>query len=91
VNVSKISKSNLIKRIIGAIAFIAIGMQLNGMVPSAEIGWVSGILLLTIYLFVFEIVDVDVAAVCIMVLLGLMSFAGPLLFGLEHPFVSTSP
>jgi di/tricarboxylate transporter len=89
VNVSKISKSNLIKRIIGAIAFIAIGMQLNGMVPSAEIGWVSGILLLTIYLFVFEIVDVDVAAVCIMVLLGLMSFAGPLLFGLEHPFVST--
>ncbi|MCG6887562.1 MAG: SLC13 family permease, partial [Proteobacteria bacterium] len=76
---STISKGNLIKRIIGAIAFIAVGMQLDGMVPTAEIGWVSDILLLTIYLFVFEIVDVDVAAVSIMVLLGLLSFAGPLL------------
>jgi di/tricarboxylate transporter len=87
--VSTISKNNIIKRVIGAILFIAIGLQLSGVAPTPEISWVSGILLLTIYLFVFEIVEVDVAAVCIMVLLGLMSFAGPLLFGLEYPFVST--
>ncbi|MFV1972954.1 MAG: SLC13 family permease [Thiohalobacterales bacterium] len=82
-------KTTLIKRLIGAIIFIAIGFKLTGVVPTEEIAWVSGILLLTIYLFVFEVVEVDVAAICIMVLLGLMSFAGPLLFGLEHPFVST--
>ncbi|MGB5473000.1 MAG: SLC13 family permease [Gammaproteobacteria bacterium] len=79
----------LITRLIGAILFLAAGFKLSGMVPTPEIAWVSGILLLTIYLFVFEIVEVDVAAVCIMVLLGLMSFAGPLLFGLDQPFVST--
>ncbi len=78
-----------IKRLVGAIVFIAIGFSLTGSVPTAEVAWVSGILLLTIYLFVFEIVEVDVAAISIMVLLGLMSFAGPLVFGLEHPFVST--
>ena len=83
------AKSILITRLIGAILFLAAGFKLSGMVPTPEIAWVSGILLLTIYLFVFEIVEVDVAAVCIMVLLGLMSFAGPLLFGLDHPFVST--
>ncbi|MGB5259477.1 MAG: SLC13 family permease [Gammaproteobacteria bacterium] len=76
-------------QIIGAIVFLALGLKLTGVVPTAEIAWVSMILLLTMYLFIFEIVEVDVAAVCIMVLLGLMSFAGPLLFGLEHPFVST--
>ena len=47
-----------------------------------------GILTLTIYLFVFEVVEVDVAAISIMVLLGLMSLIGPPL-GLEHPLVST--
>ncbi len=65
-----ISKTNLIKRLIGAIVFLAVGVELNGMVPTPEIAWVSGILLLTIFLFVFEIVEVDVAAVCIMVLLA---------------------
>ncbi|MGB5440593.1 MAG: SLC13 family permease [Gammaproteobacteria bacterium] len=60
--------------------------MLVGAVPTREIAWVSCILLLTIYLFVFEIVGVDVAAICIMVLLGLMTLIGPL-FGLNHPFV----
>ena len=77
------------RRVIGALLFLAVGLKLAITVPTPEIAWVSGILLLTIFLFVFEIVEVDVAAVCIMVLLGLMSFAGPLLFGLEQPFVST--
>ncbi|MDX1697595.1 MAG: SLC13 family permease, partial [Thiohalobacterales bacterium] len=57
-------------------------------VPTPEIAWVSAILLLTIYLFVFEILEVDVAAICIMVLLGLMTMIGPV-FGLEHPFVAS--
>jgi di/tricarboxylate transporter len=82
------TRNRLIKRLAGALVFLAIGLHLAGSVPSAEIAWVSGILLLTIFLFVFEVVEVDVAAVCIMVLLGLLSLAGPAWFGLEYPFVS---
>ncbi|MGD2052838.1 MAG: SLC13 family permease [Gammaproteobacteria bacterium] len=78
--------SQLIKRIAGALIFITIGVLLARIVPTQEIAWVTGILLLTIYLFVFEIVDVDIAAVSIMVLLGLMSMIGPL-FGIDQPFV----
>jgi di/tricarboxylate transporter len=78
--------SQLIKRIAGALIFITIGVLLARIVPTQEIAWVTGILLLTIYLFVFEIVDVDIAAVSIMVLLGLMAMIGPL-FGIDQPFV----
>jgi di/tricarboxylate transporter len=77
------------KRIAGALLFTIVGILLAGAVPSQEIAWVSGILLLTIYLFVFEIVDVDIAAVSIMVLLGLMGALTPIL-GLEQPFVPAS-
>ena len=80
------SKETLIKRLLGAIIFIGAGVALTGAVPTIEIAWVSSILLLTIYLFVFEIVEVDVAAICIMVLLGLTSMVAPL-FGIEQPFV----
>ena len=82
------SKETLIKRLVGAAIFLGVGFFLTGAVPTREIAWVSSILLLTIYLFVFEIVEVDVAAICIMVLLGLRSLIGPL-FGLNHPFVPT--
>jgi di/tricarboxylate transporter len=84
--VSTLSKQTLIKRLLGAVIFLGVGYSLIEAVPTQEIAWVSSILLLTIYLFVFEIVEVDVAAVCIMVLLGLMTLIGPL-FGLDHPFV----
>ena len=40
-------------------------------VPTVEIAWVSMILVLTIYLFAFEVVGVDVAAASVMVLVGL--------------------
>jgi di/tricarboxylate transporter len=83
------SKSALLKRMTGAVIFIIAGFFMSGVVPTNEIAWVSSILLLTMYLFVFEVVDVDVAAVCIMVLLGLMSLIGPML-GLDHPFVPAS-
>lgn len=41
--------------------------------PSIEVAWVSGLLIFIIYLFSFEIVSVDVAAVLILVILGLSS------------------
>jgi di/tricarboxylate transporter len=84
--VSTPSKETLVKRLLGAIIFFAAGFALTGAVPTIEIAWVSSILLLTIYLFVFEIVEVDVAAICIMVLLGLTSLVAPY-FGIEQPFV----
>ena len=77
-----------IKQIIGAVAFIAIALFLASVVPSIEIAWVSAILVLTIYLFAFEIVDVDVAAIAIMVLLGLTGLFAPVM-GLEQGLVDS--
>lgn len=57
-------------------------------VPSVQIAWVVGILLLTIYLFAFEVVGVDVAAASVMVLLGLTSLLAPVM-GLEQGLVDT--
>ncbi|MDH5394727.1 MAG: SLC13 family permease [Gammaproteobacteria bacterium] len=82
---SAIDKLNK-KNIIAAIIFIFLGIYLSTVVPSVEVAWVSAILILTIYLFAFEIVPVDVAAVTIMVILGLTG----LLFsymGLSAPLV----
>ncbi|HFD87460.1 MAG TPA: SLC13 family permease, partial [Gammaproteobacteria bacterium] len=73
---------------VGAIFLIAaFGLALE--VPSIEIAWVSGILLLTIYLFAFEIVEVDVAAITIMVVLGLSGLLAPFM-GLEEGLVDST-
>ena len=56
--------------------------------PTTEIAWVTGLLFFTIYLFVFEIVNVDEAAITIMVLLGLSSLMAPAM-GLEQGLVDT--
>ena len=77
-----------VKRLIALVIFVAVGIGAAMVVPSTEIAWVTAILLLTIFLFAFEVVSVDVAAVCIMVLLGLSTLVGPLV-GLEKPLVST--
>jgi di/tricarboxylate transporter len=74
------------KQIIGAALFAALAAFLAFAVPSVEIAWVSAILVLTIYLFVFEIVGVDVAATTVMVLLGLTSLFAPIM-GLEQGLV----
>ncbi len=74
------------KNFITLTIFLVIGFFLTEAVPSREIAWVCGILLLTIYLFGFEIVPVDVAAICIMVLLGLSDFFAPWL-GLESGLI----
>jgi di/tricarboxylate transporter len=75
------------KQIIGAIVFAALAVFLSTVVPTIEIAWVSAILMLTIYLFAFEVVGVDVAAISIMVLLGLTSLLAPFM-GLEQGLVN---
>ena len=76
------------KWVAGAIfALAAIGMTF--VVPNIQIAWVTAILLLTIYLFAFEIVGVDEAAISIMVILGLSSLLAPVM-GLEKGLVPTS-
>lgn len=75
-------------RLIAAAVFILLALGVASQVPSSEIAWVTSILFLTIYLFVFEIVSVDVAAVTIMILLGLSTLLGPA-FGIHQPLIST--
>ncbi|MCG8427449.1 MAG: SLC13 family permease, partial [Chromatiales bacterium] len=58
-------------------------------VPSIEIAWVTCVLVLTISLFAFEVVSVDVSAVSVMVLLGLSSLFAPLM-GLQQGLVDTN-
>ena len=65
------------KYLISAGIFVLVAIYLASVVPTVEIAWVGAILLLTIYLFAFEVVGVDVAALTIMVLLGLSSLLAP--------------
>jgi len=67
---------------IGAIVLVALSLWLAAVAPTPEVGLVMAILLLTVFLFAFELVRVDVAALGILVLLGLLSSFGGLL-GLE--------
>ena len=77
------------KTLIAAVAFLMFGAWMATVVPSAEIAVVMGILLLTVFLFAFEVVGVDVAAVSVMVLLGLLSSFSDQL-GLAKPLVPSS-
>ena len=63
------TRQRVTKRLVSIAAFVVLAALLAQEVPTIEIAWVTAILLLTIYLFAFEIVDVDVAAITIMVLL----------------------
>jgi di/tricarboxylate transporter len=86
----KLSTKLLIKKRFASLSiFVMLGLLLAYDQPSVEIAWMTGILLLTIYLFAFEIVEVDVAAVSIMVLLGLSSLLAPLM-GLQSGLVDTA-
>ncbi len=82
------TKQRIKKQLASTAIFVIIGVMLAYEEPTIEIAWVTSILLLTIYLFAFEIVDVDVAAICIMVLLGLTSLLAPVM-GLEKGLVDT--
>ncbi len=84
-----VTTKELIKKRLASIAiFIMLGAFLAYEEPTIEIAWMTAILLLTIYLFAFEIVDVDIAALSIMVLLGLTSLLAPVM-GLEKGLVDT--
>ncbi|OOZ34623.1 SLC13 family permease [Solemya velesiana gill symbiont] len=74
------------KQVIAAVVFAALTLFLASVVPSIEIAWVTATLMLTIYLFAFEVVGVDVAAATVMVLLGLTSLLAPAM-GLEQGLV----
>jgi di/tricarboxylate transporter len=77
------------KNITSLVIFILLGIYLASIVPTIEIAWMMAVLLLTIYLFAFEIVDVDVAALSIMVLLGLTTLFAPLM-GLSQGLIDNS-
>jgi len=83
----KLKKLRSVKWIAGII-FVEFGWFITDLAPSTDIAWVTGILLFTIYLFVFEIVSVDETAITIMVLLGLTSLLAPSM-GLEQGLVDT--
>ena len=83
----KLKKLRSVKWIAGII-FVEFGWFITDLAPSSDIAWVTGILLFTIYLFVFEIVSVDETAITIMVILGLTSLLAPSM-GLEQGLVDT--
>ena len=76
------------KKIIAGMLFLALALFMTTVVPSIQVAWVMGLLILTIYLFAFEVLDVDVTAITIMVLLGLTTLFAPIM-GLEEGLVST--
>ncbi len=77
------------KTLVAALIFLLAGLLAASVVPNVEIAVVLGILLLTVFLFAFEVVGVDVAAVSVMVMLGLLSSFSDLL-GLAQPLVPTA-
>jgi di/tricarboxylate transporter len=85
-SIPKSTRSIIKRRLASLTIFIMLGAFLAYEEPTIEIAWVTAILLLTIYLFAFEIVDVDVAAISIMVILGLTSLFAPIM-GLQEGLV----
>jgi di/tricarboxylate transporter len=83
-----ITNRSLVKKIIAGLVFAIMASVLSTVTPSIEVAWVTAILMLTIYLFAFEVVDVDVAAISIMVILGLTTLLAPLM-GLSQGLVDT--
>lgn len=73
-------------REIAAALLAVFAAYLATVVPTPEIAWVTAFLLLTIFLFAFEVVTVDVAAITVMVLLGLTGLLAPVM-GLSEGLV----
>lgn len=68
------------------IVFLLLGAWVISYTPTVEIAWIIGLLMLTIFLFAFEVVAIDVAAIGVMVLLGLSALFYPYM-GLQSPLV----
>ncbi len=77
-----------VKKIIAGVFFAILAYVLSTVTPTIEVAWVTTVLMLTIYLFAFEVVDVDVAAISIMVILGLTTLFAPFM-GLSQGLVDT--
>ena len=78
-------------KVIAGIIFAVFTLFLSTVAPTTPIAWMLAILLLTIYLFAFEVVEVDEAAITVMVILGLTSL--PLVYalmGLEEGLVDNN-
>jgi di/tricarboxylate transporter len=85
---NKVTTLSLIKKKLPSlIVFIALAAFLASVAPSIQVAWVVVLLVLTIYLFAFEVVDVDIAAISVMVLLGLSSLFFPIM-GLDEALVN---
>ncbi len=69
-----------------ALCFLLLGWLLTSVAPNHEIAWVLSLLLLTVFLFSFEIVPIDVAALTIMVMLGMSSILAPVM-GIDRSLV----
>ena len=78
-----------VRKSLAAVVFALLAVGMARLVPSIEIAWVSALLIFTIYLFAFEVVGVDVAAMTVMVLLGLSSLLAPVM-GLDQGLVPTA-
>jgi di/tricarboxylate transporter len=76
-----IKKSNPLfsKKVIMAVFFATLAVLMFFVSPSIEVAWTCAFLLLTIYLFAFEVVGVDVAATMVMVMLGLTTLFAPIM------------
>ncbi len=78
------------KKNVAAIIFAIFAVWLSTIAPSTPIAWMLGILVLTIYLFAFEVLEVDEAAITIMIVLGLSSLPWiHTLMGLEKGLVDS--
>jgi len=86
-NESVTKKKGFLKKIIAFVLFSALAVYLASISPTITVAWVVALLVLTIYLFVFEIVAIDVAAISIMVILGLSTLLAPIM-GLEQGLVN---
>lgn len=72
-------KKRLLILLVAAAIFGLLALYVGSIAPSIEIAWVMGILIFTIYLFVFEVVPIDVAAMSVMVFLGVSTLIAPLM------------
>ena len=64
---------------LGALLFLMLAIYIGYIAPSIEIAWVMAILIFTVYLFVFEVVPIDIAALAVMVFLGVTTLIAPLM------------
>jgi hypothetical protein len=74
------------KQALAAVIFVSLAVLLATLVPIIESAWVSSLSILAIYLYALEAVSVEVAAISILVLLGLTTLFAPLM-GLEQGLV----